>query len=116
MTLDGIHMVLDCAHGAAYRCAPAVFEELGARVHLIGASPDGENINRNCGSLHPEVAADMVLKTGADFGLALDGDADRAIFIDHQGRVVDGDHFMAIFARDLAGRNKLEKRTVVATS
>jgi len=115
LTLDGLTLVLDCAHGAAYRCAPAVFEELGAKVHLIGAEPNGENINRDCGSLHPEITAEMVLKTGADLGLALDGDADRVIFIDHRGRIVDGDHIMAICAQDLAAHDQLAQKTVVAT-
>ncbi|MFH1135627.1 MAG: phosphoglucosamine mutase [Pseudomonadota bacterium] len=114
-TLDGIKMVVDCAHGAAYKCAPAVFSELGAEVHLLGVQPTGENINKDCGSLHPEVAARKVLEVGADLGIALDGDADRVIFIDHQGRIVDGDHIMAICARDLAGRGKLARNTVVAT-
>ncbi len=115
LTLDGLRIVVDCANGAAYKCAPAVFEELGAKVHLIGTDPDGENINKDCGSLHPEIAAEMVVKTGADLGLALDGDADRAIFIDHRGSVVDGDRIMAICAKDLKNRNKLGGNTVVAT-
>lgn len=115
LTLDGMKIVVDCANGAAYKVAPAVFEELGADVRVIGANPDGQNINRDCGSLHPEVAAEQVLKTGADLGIALDGDADRVIFIDHMGRVVDGDRIMAICARDLAGRSELDKNTVVAT-
>ena len=106
---------MDCANGAAYKCAPAVFKELGADVHLIGVDPDGENINRNCGSLRPEVAARKVVETGADLGLALDGDADRVIFIDHQGRVIDGDHIMAICAADLSQRERLARNTVVAT-
>ena len=109
LTMDGLKLVVDCANGAAYRCAPQVFEELGAEVHLLGVDPDGENINRGCGSLEPEVAARMVVETGADLGLALDGDADRAIFIDHQGRVVDGDHIMAICARDLSRRGRLAR-------
>ena len=115
MDLEGLRMVVDCANGAAYKVAPAVFEELGATVHLIGAQPDGENINQGCGSLRPEVAAQKVLETGADIGLALDGDADRVIVIDHQGRVVDGDHIMAICAADLHQRDKLARDTVVAT-
>jgi phosphoglucosamine mutase len=115
LTLDGLRIVLDCANGAAYRCAPQVFEELGASVHLLGVEPDGENINRNCGSLQPEVAAEKVRAVGADLGLALDGDADRVIFIDHQGRIVDGDHILAICARDLKHRERLDKDTVVAT-
>ncbi|MFH1090880.1 MAG: phosphoglucosamine mutase [Pseudomonadota bacterium] len=115
LTLDGLRLVLDCANGSTYRCAPEVFEELGAKVHLIGVEPDGENINRSCGSLQPEVAAQAVLETGADMGLALDGDGDRVIFIDHRGRVVDGDHIMAICAADMAAQEKLLKKTVVAT-
>ena len=115
LTLDGLKLVVDCANGAAYRCAPQVFEELGAEVHLLGVDPDGENINRGCGSLEPEVAARLVVETGADLGLALDGDADRVIFIDNQGRVVDGDHIMAICAKDLGNRGKLARDTVVAT-
>lgn len=115
LTLEGLKIVVDCAHGAAYKCAPAVFEELGAKVHLVGVEPDGENINLNCGSLHPEIAAEKVISTGADLGLALDGDADRVIFIDHQGRIVDGDHIMAICATDLHCRGQLTGETVVAT-
>lgn len=115
MRLDGFRLVVDCANGAAYKCAPAVFEELGAKISLIGAEPDGENINLNCGALHPEVVREQVLKEGADMGLALDGDADRAIFIDHKGRVLNGDHIMAICARDLKDRNELAENTVVAT-
>ncbi|MBW2092311.1 MAG: phosphoglucosamine mutase, partial [Deltaproteobacteria bacterium] len=115
MALSGLRLVVDAANGAAYKCAPAVFEELGAEVFLIGAEPNGENINRGCGSLHPEAAADMVLEKQADLGLALDGDADRVIFVDHQGQIVDGDHIMAICARDLNHRGLLARKTVVAT-
>jgi len=113
--LAGLRLVIDAANGAAYKCAPAVFEALGAEVFPIGVQPDGENINRDCGSLHPEVAAKMVLEKKADLGLALDGDADRVIFVNHQGRVVDGDHIMAICARDLNRRGLLARKTVVAT-
>ncbi len=115
MRLDGLHLVIDCANGAAYKCAPAVFEELGAKILLIGAEPNGENINRNCGALHPELVREKVLEEGADMGLALDGDADRAVFIDNKGRVLNGDHIMAICARDLKDRNELAENTVVAT-
>ncbi|MEE9556573.1 MAG: phosphoglucosamine mutase [Candidatus Adiutricales bacterium] len=115
MRLDGLRLVIDCANGAAYKCAPAVFEELGAKILLIGAEPNGENINRNCGALHPELVREKVLEEGADMGLALDGDADRAVFIDNKGRVLNGDHIMAICARDLKDRNKLAENTVVAT-
>ncbi len=115
MRLDGLRLVIDCANGAAYKCAPAVFEELGAKILLIGAEPNGENINRNCGALHPELVREKVLEEGADMGLALDGDADRAVFIDNMGRVLNGDHIMAICARDLKDRNELAENTVVAT-
>lgn len=115
MRLEGLRLVIDCANGAAYKCAPAVFEELGAKILLIGAEPNGENINRNCGALHPELVREKVLEEGADMGLALDGDADRAVFIDNKGRVLNGDHIMAICARDLKDRNELAENTVVAT-
>ena len=115
MRLDGLRLVIDCAHGAAYKCAPAVFEELGAKIILIGAEPNGENINQDCGALHPELVCERVLKEGADMGLALDGDADRAIFVDDKGNVLNGDHIMAICAQDLRDQNKLVKNTVVAT-
>ena len=115
LNLAGIRLVVDCAHGAAFGCAPDLFEALGAKVFLLGASPDGENINRNSGSECPEKAAATVLEKSADLGLALDGDADRAIFVDGQGRILDGDHIMAVCARDLDLRGRLAKRTVVAT-
>lgn len=115
LTLDGLKIAVDCANGAAYKVAPTVLEELGAEVHRIGVEPDGENINLNCGSLCPEVISRMVVEKGADLGLALDGDADRAIFIDHRGRVVDGDHIMAICALEMMDEGMLKKNTLVAT-
>lgn len=115
LTLDGMCIVVDCANGAAYRVAPAVFEELGAKVILLGDKPDGKNINARCGALHPEAMCRAVVKHGADLGIALDGDADRLIVADERGRVVDGDRLMAVVARDLLARRKLPKRTVVAT-
>ena len=114
-TLEGMKIVLDCAHGAAYRVAPAVFEELGAKVIALGVDPDGENINHQCGSLHPQNVVRVVKEHGAHIGISLDGDADRAIFSDEKGNVVDGDQIMAICARDLHGANRLKKGTVVAT-
>ncbi|MBU0730710.1 MAG: phosphoglucosamine mutase [Proteobacteria bacterium] len=114
-TLDGYHIVLDCAHGATYGVAPHVFEELGAKVTLLGVHPDGKNINHKCGALHPELMAETVKKVQADLGLALDGDGDRLIVCDHRGNVVDGDHIMAICAADLLKRRKLKKKTLVAT-
>jgi phosphoglucosamine mutase len=114
-TLEGMKIVLDCAHGASYRAAPAVFEELGAKVIALGVEPDGENINHRCGSLHPRVVTQAVKKFGADIGISLDGDADRAIFSDEKGNVVDGDQIMAFCARDLRQANRLKKNTLVAT-
>ncbi len=114
-TLEGMHIVLDCAHGATYGVAPYVLEELGAKVTSLGVSPDGKNINCKCGALHPELMAAKVKETGADIGLALDGDGDRLIVCDEKGRVVDGDHIMAICAKDLIKRRKLKKKTLVTT-
>ncbi len=114
-TLDGIKIVVDCAHGAAYKVGPAVFEELGATVVPLGVQPDGKNINRKAGALHPEGLCAAVLKHRADLGVAFDGDADRAIFADGQGRVVDGDAIMAICAHRMLKRRELRKRTLVTT-
>ena len=115
MTLDGLKIVLDCAHGAAYRVAPVVFEELGAEVVTIGDRPNGININEDCGSLHPEHISRMVVEKGADIGLALDGDADRLIVVDEKGRILDGDQIMALCARNLMKRHALAGNTLVAT-
>ena len=114
-TLDDFHIVLDCAHGATYKVAPFVFEELGAKVTTIGITPDGKNINHECGALHPEKMAAKVKELGADIGLALDGDGDRLIVCDENGEVVDGDHIMAICAQELIAQRKLKKKTLVAT-
>ena len=95
--------------------APHVFEELGAKVTSIGVQPDGKNINHECGALHPEVMAELVCKEGADLGIALDGDGDRLIVADEQGKVVDGDQIMAICAEEMLERQKLAKNTLVAT-
>lgn len=115
LTLDGLTVVVDCANGAAYRVAPTVLEELGAKVITLGDKPDGKNINAKCGALHPEAMCRAVVKHKADLGLALDGDADRLIVADEKGRVVDGDAIMAICARDLLAQRKLPKKTLVAT-
>jgi phosphoglucosamine mutase len=114
-TLDGYKIVLDCANGAAYKIAPHVFTELGAEVYPLGIEPDGANINMNCGALHPEVISRAVKEKGADIGIALDGDADRVIFVDENGAEVDGDHIMALCAVDLLKESRLNKNTVVAT-
>jgi len=115
ITFKGLRIVADCANGAASSCGPTVFEELGAEVTVLGVEPDGRNINLDCGSLYPDAAVAKVLEMEADCGLALDGDADRVIFIDHEGNVVDGDRIMALIARDLHSRERLAKGTVVAT-
>jgi len=115
LTLDGIKMVLDCANGASYRVSPLVFQELGAELTTVGISPDGRNINTNCGSLNPELLKQRVLETGADIGIALDGDADRVVFCDETGNVVDGDKIIAVLADEMISTSSLSKNTVVAT-
>jgi len=115
LTLEGLTIVVDCGHGAAYRVAPSVLQELGAKVITIGAEPDGKNINKGFGALHPETMCKAVVKTGADLGIALDGDADRLIVADEKGKVVDGDAVMAVCGLDLLRRKALPKKTVVAT-
>lgn len=115
LTLDGLHIVIDCAHGAAYKVAPEVLEELGARVTAVGVEPDGENINRDCGALHPRHVQRLVRETGAQLGIALDGDADRAILVDETGEIVDGDAIIAIAAEEMHRNQTLRNHTVVAT-
>jgi phosphoglucosamine mutase len=115
LTLDGVRIVLDCANGATYKVAPLIFEELGAKVFKLGNEPDGLNINRKCGSLYPGVAAAKVLETGADIGLALDGDGDRLIVVDENGKILDGDQIMAICAMDLMEHGALPGNTLAAT-
>lgn len=114
-TLDGVRVVVDCANGAAYQVAPRVFDELGADVIELGASPDGRNINERCGALFPENAAAEVKRTRAEVGVALDGDADRVILIDERGQVVDGDQILAILGQHLKKQGRLTGNTVVAT-
>lgn len=115
LTLDGVRVVIDAAHGAAYRAAPTVFEELGAEVISLGVSPDGTNINAAAGALHPEQMAREVVETNAAFGIALDGDADRVIIADEKGNVVDGDAIMAMCGARLLKQGRLPHGTVVAT-
>lgn len=115
MTLDGLRVVLDCAHGAAYRVAPKVFRELGAEVFLIGDQPNGVNINDRCGALYPEALRAEVLLYKADLGIALDGDGDRLMMVDDKGEYVDGDVIMGICARHMIAAGELHKNTVVAT-
>ena len=114
-SLKGIKMVLDCANGASYDVTPHIFRELGAEVIVINNSPNGLNINLNCGSLHPEQLKQKVKQEKADIGIALDGDADRVIFVDEKGNDINGDQIMSICALDLFSRNKLKNKTIVAT-
>ncbi|MBI3755635.1 MAG: phosphoglucosamine mutase [Deltaproteobacteria bacterium] len=115
LTLDGLKIAVDCANGAAYKVAPEVFYELGAEVFPIGVQPDGGNINDKCGSLYPEVVAKLVKEKKADIGIALDGDGDRVILVDEKGKVLTGDHVMAILATRMLKRNTLKNKTLVTT-
>lgn len=115
LRLDGMKIVIDCAHGAAYKVAPAALEELGAQLIVLGNQPDGTNINERCGSLYPNHAAARVLENNADVGITLDGDADRVILIDERGQRVDGDQIMAICAVELQRQGSLAHNTVVST-
>lgn len=114
--LTGMRIVLDCAHGAGYRVAPMMFQELGAEVFGLGMEPNGSNINLECGSLHPEKATQWVQKYRADLGICLDGDADRLVVIDEKGQKVDGDKLIGLFAKLLMDKGRLQKGdTVVGT-
>jgi phosphoglucosamine mutase len=115
LRLDGLRIVVDCAHGAAYKVAPTVFWELGAEVFSLGVTPDGLNINRECGALSPEQMRREVLARRADIGIALDGDADRLIVADERGQILDGDQLMALIATGLARTGRLAGDTLVAT-
>jgi phosphoglucosamine mutase len=115
LRLDGLKIVLDCANGAAYKVAPTVFWELGAEVIKVGVSPDGFNINKDCGSLYPDKLCEMVTSSGAHLGIALDGDADRVLFCDEKGHMVDGDQVLALIAGHWQRTNQLNGDAVVAT-
>ncbi len=115
LSLEGIKIVLDCANGAAYKVAPKVFEELGADLIVIGAHPNGININENCGALHPQNLQEQVKYHKADIGIALDGDADRIIVVDENSVLLDGDELLAIYAEDYFKKNKLRDKVVVST-
>ena len=115
MRLDGLKVVIDCANGAAYDVAPRMLNELGCEVITMFAEPDGYNINRECGSTYPEAMMQRVVETGADVGLALDGDADRLIACDAQGRIVDGDRVIAILAEHAHRHGRLTGAGVVTT-
>ncbi len=113
--LTGLKIVLDCANGSAYSIAPSVFSELGAETVVLNDKPDGLNINLDCGALHPEVIQRAVLEHKADFGVALDGDADRLIVCDECGEIVDGDQLLAIFAKNLLSQGRLKNKKIIAT-
>ncbi len=114
-SLKGMRIVIDCANGAAAHLAPELFERLGAEVYAIGCSPNGRNINLNCGALHVDILRKEVLARGADLGIAFDGDADRSMFISRTGKLVDGDHVLLIVGRHLLGQGRLPGQQVVAT-
>ncbi len=114
-SLSGITVVVDCAHGSASTYAPEVLKRAGAEVIVIGATPDGENINKDCGSTHLDLLAAKVLQSGADLGIAHDGDADRALLIDGRGKIVDGDALLALLALSAKQKGKLPGNKIVAT-
>lgn len=114
-TLDGLRIVLDTAHGAAYKVAPAIFEELGAEVIHVGNQPNGTNINDKVGALHPSLLSQAVVQYRADLGIGLDGDADRVILIDEKGKMMNGDHILAICALHMKRKGQLKKDTLVVT-
>ena len=115
MTLEGLRMVVDCAHGAAYKSTPCVLRELGAEVIVYGNQPDGMNINRDCGSMHPENLCRKVVEHKAHVGIAHDGDADRVLLCDETGALIDGDDIMAIASLDMLARKTLAGKTLVTT-
>ena len=115
VSLKGVHVVIDCAHGAAAGVSPRVFRDAGAEVTVLGDEPDGLNINQGYGSTHPELLQEAVVELGADFGVAHDGDADRTLAVDHTGRLIDGDRIMAILALAKKQRGELTGDGIVAT-
>src|SRR5712664_1975351 len=115
MTLEGLRLVVDCAHGAAYKSTPCVLRELGADVIVYGNQPDGKNINKECGSMHPALMCQKIWEYRADVGIAHDGDADRVLLCDEQGNLVDGDDILAIAGLDLLQQGTLRENTLVAT-
>lgn len=115
LTLDGLRIVIDCANGANYKIAPLALEELGAEVFRIGTEPNGLNINNGCGSMHPENLIRKVYEVRADIGLALDGDADRLLVVDENGRLIDGDQILALCAADMMKKGTLPGKTLVGT-
>jgi phosphoglucosamine mutase len=114
-SLEGLRIVLDCANGAAYKVAPAIFQELGAEVIVLSDEPNGFNINDKSGALYPSKTAEAVIKYRADVGISLDGDADRVIMVDEKGEIMNGDHILAICAIHMARKKTLKQNTIVAT-
>jgi phosphoglucosamine mutase len=115
LTLEGLRIVVDCAHGAAYKSTPCVLRELGAEVIVFGNQPDGMNINQDCGSMHPEAICRKVVEHKAQLGIAHDGDADRVLLCDEKGNLIDGDDIMAIAALDMLAQKTLAEKTLVTT-
>ena len=115
LTLEGMRIVVDCGHGAAYKSTPCVLRELGAELIVTGNQPNGKNINENCGSMHPEAMCRAVVEHGAQIGIAHDGDADRVLLCDEQGRLIDGDDIMAVAALEMLAEKTLAKKTLVGT-
>jgi len=115
LSLEGMRIVLDCANGAAYKVAPAIFSELGADLVVIGDEPNGYNVNAKCGALYPENLAEAVVRYRADVGIGLDGDADRVIMVDERGIIVNGDHILAVCAIHLSKKKTLKQNTIVTT-
>src|SRR5947207_2967120 len=115
MTLEGMRIVVDCAHGAGYKSTPCVLRELGAEVIAFGNQPDGKNINKDCGSMHPRMICQKIWDHRADLGIAHDGDADRVLLADEAGKLIDGDDVMAIAGLDLLAQGKLAEKTLVNT-
>jgi phosphoglucosamine mutase len=115
MTLEGMRIVVDCANGASYKSTPCILRELGADVIVFGDEPDGKNINKDCGSMHPAMISQKIWEHRADLGIAHDGDADRVLLCDETGKLTDGDDIMAIAAIDMLAQDALREKTVVAT-
>src|SRR5689334_1666421 len=115
MTLEGMRVVVDCGHGAAYKSTPCVLRELGAEVIVYGNTPDGKNINKDCGSMHPALMCQKIWEHRADVGISHDGDADRVLLCDESGKLIDGDDIMTIAGLDLLEQGMLRDKTVVAT-
>jgi phosphoglucosamine mutase len=115
MTLEGMRIVVDCAHGAGYKSTPCVLRELGADVIVYGNQPDGKNINKDCGSMHPSLMCQKIWEHRADVGIGHDGDADRVLLCDEAGKLVDGDDILAVAALDALAHDVLSQKTLVAT-